>query len=171
MNVQKNGAVAVIIVNDVDNVVYPGMAGSSENITIPGVMIGLTDGNQLKQFLDQKQQVTVNMTDSNRRSSPYFLPPEGLTVISMDDPFSPTLVSHITTNFFFSHNIYVEEDRPYLYVCGMSNRLEFFFSSSDIFPQLFSKQEMLLLQGLQVWTRGEYRYCFLKKNFLLSFFL
>ena len=53
------------------------------------------------------------MSDLYKQESPYFLPPEGLTIINMDDPVNPTF-ERTTAHFNFSHNVYVEEDRPYL---------------------------------------------------------
>ena len=70
LNVQAAGAVAVIIVHYEDNVVYPGMTGSSMGLTIPGVLIGLSNGTMLKNLLDQGETVMVNLTDSNKRDSP-----------------------------------------------------------------------------------------------------
>ena len=76
-------------------------------------MIGKTNGEQLRTFYLNGKTIKVEMSDLYKQESPYFLPPEGLTIINMDDPVNPTF-ERTTAHFNFSHNVYVEEDRPYL---------------------------------------------------------
>eukprot|EP00005_Dracoamoeba_jomungandri_P005977 CAMPEP_0174261528 /NCGR_PEP_ID=MMETSP0439-20130205/11478_1 /TAXON_ID=0 /ORGANISM="Stereomyxa ramosa, Strain Chinc5" /LENGTH=601 /DNA_ID=CAMNT_0015346011 /DNA_START=75 /DNA_END=1880 /DNA_ORIENTATION=- len=124
LRVQDAGAISVVIINDVDQVVYPGMAGEPDGINITGVLIGRTDGDHFKDLLDQGTTVTVSLTHNNLQQDPLYSPPEGLTIIDMSDPRDPELVTRRRTEFQFSHNVFVEFDRPYLYVCGMSDRQE-----------------------------------------------
>jgi hypothetical protein len=77
-------------------------------------LIGKTNGDTLRDFYGNQLTITVEMSSEHKQESPYYLPPEGLTIISMDEPQKPLLVAKSTKHFNFSHNIYVEEDRPFL---------------------------------------------------------
>jgi hypothetical protein len=56
--VQNLGAIAAIVINNVSGAPF-GMGGTDNTIVIPAVMIGLNDGNQLKNVMDT---ATVNVS-------------------------------------------------------------------------------------------------------------
>jgi len=60
-NVQNSGAIAAIVINNVANEDPFAMGGTDNTITIPAVMISLTDGNALKAVMISQ---TVNATEA-----------------------------------------------------------------------------------------------------------
>eukprot|EP01091_Cochliopodium_minus_P009519 TRINITY_DN235_c0_g1_i2.p1 TRINITY_DN235_c0_g1~~TRINITY_DN235_c0_g1_i2.p1 ORF type:complete len:612 (-),score=156.48 TRINITY_DN235_c0_g1_i2:5-1606(-) len=122
LKAQEAGAIAVVIENFEDSFIYPGMAGESTGVLLAGVMVGKSDGDTLRRYYNEGKEVKVLLSVKNARESPFFQRPEGLVIVSMDDPFHPKLIQYYTNDFLFSHNVFVETDRPYLYVCGMSSR-------------------------------------------------
>eukprot|EP01130_Rhizamoeba_saxonica_P003842 TRINITY_DN1593_c0_g2_i1.p1 TRINITY_DN1593_c0_g2~~TRINITY_DN1593_c0_g2_i1.p1 ORF type:complete len:616 (+),score=130.84 TRINITY_DN1593_c0_g2_i1:34-1848(+) len=121
--VQELGAVGVIFVNSIDDETFPGMTGSSTNVNIPGVLVGKSDGLSFKSALENGP-VNVTLTAENKQVSPLYSPPEGLTILDLSDPYKPTMFARDRTDFKFAHNLYIEEDRPWMYICGMSDRTE-----------------------------------------------
>jgi hypothetical protein len=66
-----------------------------------------------------KSPVTISLSTQNLQTSPYFGPPEGLTIVDITNPYSP-VTTHMLNDFSAAHNVYLEENRGLLYVCGMS---------------------------------------------------
>ena len=54
-----------------------------DGINIAGVMIGKTDGDTLRKYVQDGKEVTAELSVDNERESPLFRPPEGITIISM----------------------------------------------------------------------------------------
>ena len=118
-NVFAAGAIGMVLINKVDNYISPGMSGQSA-VDIPIVLVQKSDGEALKAQPD----VLIKLSPNNRQISPYFQQPEGLVVIDFSNPDVP-VKKNIRTDFSSAHNVYVEEDRPYLYVVGMTRLLNF----------------------------------------------
>jgi len=77
------GAIGVILQNTEDSFVYPGMTGwsSSENLTIPGVMVSNTTGEKISMQLSEGKQVVVTLSGDVKEVSDFYAPPEGLTIM------------------------------------------------------------------------------------------
>lgn len=121
LNAQEAGAIGVIMINPVDNIIYPGMEGNPENLTIPTMLIGFSDGNLLVRTVEDGDDVEVLMTAENKQESIFFSPAEGMWVIDMTTPSAPK--QWFRRDWFrFAHNMHVDEERGLLYAVGMSGQ-------------------------------------------------
>jgi hypothetical protein len=119
LNAQDAGAIGVLMINPVDNIIYPGMEGNPENLTIPTMLLGFSDGNLLASTVNNGENVTVLMTADNKQASDFFEPSEGLWVIDMKEPNSPR--QWFRRDWFrFAHNVAMDEERGLMYTVGMS---------------------------------------------------
>eukprot|EP00457_Paulinella_chromatophora_P003479 gb/GEZN01003487.1/.p1 GENE.gb/GEZN01003487.1/~~gb/GEZN01003487.1/.p1 ORF type:complete len:623 (+),score=85.89 gb/GEZN01003487.1/:76-1944(+) len=122
---QEAGAVAVLMVNPVDNIIYPGMEGPPFDLTIPAMLIGHSDGNRIKLTVEGGQEVVVTLTADNKQPSDFFESSEGLWVVDMSDPYHPT--RNLRKDWFnWAHNLHIDQERGILYTVGMSG-----FSKED----------------------------------------
>lgn len=121
LNAQRAGAIGVLMINPVDNIIYPGMEGDPENITIPTMLIGFSDGNLLARTVEDGSDVELLMTGDNKQASDFFEPSEGLWVIDMSTPSVPR--QWFRRDWFrFAHNVAVDEERGLMYTMGMSGK-------------------------------------------------
>jgi hypothetical protein len=121
-NCLDKGAVGVIVVNKLDDYISPGMAGTS-TVDLPIVLVQKSAGLALK-TASEAGQVVVKLNPNNRKISPFYQQPEGLTIVDFSNPEDPQ-TTHDRSQFSSAHNVFVEEERPYLYVVGMSQLLNF----------------------------------------------
>lgn len=118
---QDAGAIAVLIANDRYDIVPPSMTGEpDESLTIPALTITKQDGETLREQLALgSDTLRVHLEPDFYTDNDAYLPPDGLVIIDLADPAAPQVVRKTTEWFYFAHNIYIEETRPYLYVSGM----------------------------------------------------
>jgi hypothetical protein len=112
----------VIIVNNVNNFISPGMAGMA-TVQLPIVLVQLSDGLALRDAA-AVADVVVELTPNNRQVSPYYQQPEGLVIIDFSNPTTP-VKTNSRVDFSSAHNVFVEETRPYLYVVGTTRLVSF----------------------------------------------
>eukprot|EP01097_Dermamoeba_algensis_P006701 TRINITY_DN4177_c0_g1_i1.p1 TRINITY_DN4177_c0_g1~~TRINITY_DN4177_c0_g1_i1.p1 ORF type:complete len:553 (-),score=140.18 TRINITY_DN4177_c0_g1_i1:233-1891(-) len=113
------GALGLLIVNSDDSLVNPNLYDSTTDITIPIMMVSNRDGLLFKSALDADFSMEVNVT-GNKYYSPLYQEPEGLSVVNISSPSTPTL-RRISDFFNFASDLFVDPDRPLLYVSGMSS--------------------------------------------------
>jgi hypothetical protein len=119
LNAQNAGAIGVLMINPVDNIIYPGMEGDPENLTIPTMLLGLSDGTLLATTSLNGTDVVVTMTADNKQESDFFEPSEGLWVIDMSEADSPR--QWLRRDWFrFAHNVAMDEERGLMFTVGMS---------------------------------------------------
>jgi len=163
MNVQNTGAIAILVANYRQDIIYPSMYGDEPG-DIPGVMIGSQDRELLIAALNdvvsnpELPPVTISLSAEFLQNNPIYQPPDGFIIADLSD-ISNVVVKNKTREWFdFAHNILVDPERPYLYACG-TDRGEggvlVFDITQPFNPVLIAQWDVAYIHDMQVQKRPD----------------
>lgn len=155
---QAVGAVGMIIFNHRVDIIYPSMAGNGTGISIPVVIIGKDSADHLNSTILAGLSVHITMSDGFKVDSPYYSAPDGLIVASVENIDNFHELFRTRDYFDFAHNLIVDTERGYMYICGFvpgSGGIMAFSLENPRAPSLIGLFNDTYIHDVEVETRAD----------------